>query len=79
VGNRELIILTPEETWLTRRSAAIYLTRLGCPVSNRMLEKWAAHNNKGGGPAFVRSGWKAVRYRQADLDAWAKKRMVKVE
>lgn len=70
--------MTPEETWLSRRAAALYLTRIGCPVSPRTLEKMASKNNAGKGPPYVRAGWKAVRYRQADLDAWAKKRMVRV-
>ncbi len=70
--------MVPEETWLSRKAAAIYLTRLGCPVTNRTLEKMAIKNNSGGGPPFVRASWKAVRYRQADLDAWAKRRMVRV-
>jgi hypothetical protein len=71
--------LPPEETWLSRRAAALYLNRIGCPVSSRTLEKMASKNNSGRGPPFVRAGWKAVRYRQSDLDVWAKKRMVRVE
>ena len=69
----------PEETWLSRRSAAIYLTRIGCPTTARMLETFAVHNNKGRGPPFFRTGWKAVRYLQSDLDAWAKKRVIRVD
>ncbi len=69
----------PEETWLSRRSAATYLTRIGCPVSARTLEKLASNNNAGRGPPFVRAGWKAVRYQQSELDTWAKARMVRVD
>jgi len=72
-------MMLPEETWLSRKAAAVYLTRLGCPISTRTLEKMASNDNAGHGPPFVRAGWKAVRYLQSDLDAWAKARMVRVE
>lgn len=68
----------PDETWLTRRAAATYLTRIGCPVGHRTLEKMANNNNAGKGPPYTRLGWKTVRYLQSDLDSWAKKRMVRV-
>jgi hypothetical protein len=71
--------MRPEETWLTRRSAAIYLTRIGCPVSKQVLDKMAIHNNSGKGPPFVRSSWKTIRYLQSDLDAWAQQRMQRIE
>ena len=70
---------SPEETWLTRKSAAIYLTRIGRPISNRTLEKMANNNNSGNGPPYVRSAWKRVMYLQSDLDAWAKSQMIRVE
>jgi hypothetical protein len=69
----------PEETWLSRKAAAIYLTRLGCPVTHRTLGNLGNNNNAGGGPPFVRSGWRSVRYLQSELDAWAKKRMRRIE
>ena len=31
---------------------------------------------KGGGPAFIKYGRRAVRYRVSDLDAWIAERMV---
>jgi hypothetical protein len=70
---------TPEETWLSRKAAAVYLTRIGCHMTHRTLERMAGRNNAGGGPSFVRAGWKSVRYRQSDLDSWAAKRMVRIE
>jgi hypothetical protein len=71
--------MRPEETWLTRRSAAIYLTRIGCPIAKRTLDKMAVKNNSGKGPPFTRVRWKTVRYRQSDLDAWAQTQMEFVE
>ena len=59
------------DDWLSRKEAAIYLGKIGCPVSVRMLEKRAANNNAGRGPAFTRIGWRVVRYRRGDLDSWA--------
>ena len=56
---------------LTRKEAAAYLERIGCPrVSVRTLEKWAANGNAGRGPSFTRLR-KMVGYRKSDLDAWA--------
>lgn len=68
----------PDE-WLSRKEAARYLESIGCPVSARSLETRAANNNEGRGPPFTRVGWKTVRYRKADLDAWAKREAVRVE
>jgi hypothetical protein len=69
----------PDETWLTRRAAAEYLTRIGCPVTKRTLERKAANGNLGRGPPYTRTGWRIVRYLQADLDDWAEKRKVRIE
>jgi hypothetical protein len=68
-----------EPDWLTRKKAAAYLERLGCPISHRTLEKWASKNNAGKGPAFTRIRWNIVRYARADLDAWAAREAVRVE
>lgn len=65
-------------TWLTREEAAAYLGRIGCPISGKTLANYAANGNAGHGPAFVRSGWRTVRYRQSDLESWARASMVMV-
>lgn len=64
--------------WLTRAEAAEYLTGIGCPIKERTLQKMAEDENAGGGPPFTRSGWRTVRYEQADLDTWANKRKRKI-
>ena len=70
---------TPEETWLSRKAAAIYLTKIGYPITNRTLEKLANRNNSGHGPPYSRTSWKTTVYRETDLIAWAKARTVRVE
>lgn len=65
--------------YLTRKEAAGYLARIGCPISSATLQKYAANNNAGGGPAFTRYRWRLVRYKRSDLDAWAKKEGTRVE
>ena len=67
------------DIWLTRKGAAIFLTRMGCPISKRTLDAMAANNNAGRGPPYTRIGWKVVRYNVADLETWAKSRMVRIE
>lgn len=57
--------------YLTRTLAANYLTERGLPVSRNTLQKWAT---TGGGPCYRRFGTRAV-YVQADLDAWAERRL----
>lgn len=69
----------PEDTWLSRKAAALYLTRGGFYITHRTLDMMATHNNAGKGPPFIRTSWKSVRYNQAELDAWAKKQTVRVE
>jgi len=57
--------------WMTRKEAAAYLTSIGCPVSPKTLANRASNSNAGDGPPFVSSGWRSIRYAQADLDLWA--------
>jgi hypothetical protein len=70
--------LSATTEWLSRKEAAIYLKRLGCPIAPKTLENLASNNNAGCGPPFTRIGWKCVRYLRTDLDAWASRRMVRV-
>jgi hypothetical protein len=64
--------------WLTRKEAVHYLKNLGWCVSMRTMEKWAANNNAGKGPAFTRFGWKTVKYLREDLDSWSEARKARV-
>lgn len=68
-----------DDELLTRKAASGYLIKLGCPVSPRTLANMASNDNAGNGPAFIRFRWKTVRYKRADLDAWAVKEAVRVE
>lgn len=67
------------DDWLSRKDASLYLTAIGCPTSVRALEKRASNNNAGKGPSFTRSSWKCVKYKRADLDAWAQTQVVRVD
>jgi hypothetical protein len=59
------------EDELTREQAAAYLSRRApTKITPRTLEKWASNNNQGKGPAFIRYGWRTVRYKVSDLDVW---------
>lgn len=59
--------------WLTRKQAAEYLLGIGCPISKRTLDNYAADDNAGGGPNFRRVRERIIRYRRSELDAWAYK------
>lgn len=63
---------------LTREEAASYLTRKGYLNAAGTLRNYAANNNAGGGPQYLRFGWRTVRYRRKDLDDWVLLRSVKV-
>lgn len=67
-----------ESEWLSRKEAAIYLTKRGCPISAGTLRNLASNNNAGKGPPFSRVRWKFVRYSRVDLDEWAKRETVRV-
>lgn len=69
--------MVADEVWLTRKAAAIYLSRLGVPMKHEYLAKLALPENKGKGPKFVKSGWRTVRYAKSDLDAYAQPRLVR--
>lgn len=68
-----------DDDYLTRKAAAAYLAKLGCPVAPKTLENLAANDNAGRGPSFTRAMTRIVRYRRADLDAWAARNMKRVE
>lgn len=74
---RNQIMAEPSE-YLTRKEAAGYLARIGCPISAATLQKYAANNNAGKGPPFVRYRWRLVRYKRTDLDLWAKREGVRI-
>lgn len=63
---------------MNRKEAAAYLTSLGCRISAATLEKYAANNNKGKGPPFIRYRWRTVTYKRTDLDDWANREGVRV-
>jgi hypothetical protein len=69
-----------EKEWLSRKEAAIYLTRIGYRITAKTLANMAANNNKGKGPRYDRIGWSAAaRYKREHLDAWAQARTEHVE
>lgn len=71
--------IKPDQIWFTRTEATEYLANIGSPVSVRSLQKMAINQNEGDGPAFTRTNWKIVRYHKNDLDAWAKRKTVRIE
>lgn len=68
-----------ETIWLDRKEAALFLTKIGCPVSAKRLANMASNNNAGKGPAYTRIGWAQVRYEERDLRTWAETRVVRIE
>lgn len=64
---------------LDRREAAAYLASKGITIAVQTLANMASNNNAGRGPAFTRIGWRSVSYSKADLDAWAKQYVVRIE
>ncbi|MCW5829376.1 MAG: helix-turn-helix domain-containing protein [Deltaproteobacteria bacterium] len=58
----------PDNTFLKPKQAA---ERLG--LTARCLEAW---RHRGGGPRYVKAGYRIVRYRPEDLDSWVAERLV---
>lgn len=83
IGNLEEMILSEQDPkqipTLSRKKAARFLQGLGVQIEASTLAKLAANKNAGKGPSFWRDGWKSVRYSQADLEAWASKRLKRIE
>lgn len=57
--------------FLSRKEAAAYLTKIGCPVSFSLLANLASNNNEGDGPPFLRVRSRIVRYERQALETWA--------
>ena len=71
-----------DDDLLTREQAAAYLQRLGCKTSPNTLAIMAMDNNAGGGPPhqiYKNKRKHFVRYKRTDLDAWAAKKIRRVE
>lgn len=64
--------------WLSRKEAAAYLSKRGCPISAKTLANMAANGNARRGPPFSRIAWSRVQYRRTDLDVWMGAAMVTV-
>ena len=69
----------PLKDYYSRKEAALYLTSIGHPMTEQTLRNKASNNNAGNGPPFDRIGWGSVRYARADLEAWARARITRVE
>jgi hypothetical protein len=67
---------------LGRKAAARYLQKKGCKTSPGTLASLAINDNEGKGPPFIRyrlNRRNYVSYRLEDLDAWAAKKLRRVE
>ena len=58
-----------QQLTFTEQQAAKYLN-----VAVRTLQKWRC---RGGGPFFIKTSARHVRYRQADLNAWQEEHLVR--
>lgn len=66
------------EQLLSRKEAAHYLQKRRCSISYQTLANLGAKENAGRGPAFFKDGNRTL-YDPDDLDAWRRKRLVRVE
>ncbi len=64
--------------FMSRKEAAIYLTKIGCKISALTLQKYACNRNAGKGPPYTKRRSQTVQYERSDLDTWAKKEAVKI-
>jgi hypothetical protein len=64
-----------KQTFLFTPMAAGYLCRHGADYSPRTLENWRTARRQTG-PRYIRLSYNRVVYRQADLDAWLRRRVV---
>jgi hypothetical protein len=63
---------------LSRKEAALFLTRIGYRISYQRLAQLACNGNALKGPLFTRYGWKTVSYARIDLIQWAEAQGEKV-
>jgi len=59
---------------MNRKEAARYLTARYFRIAPQTLAKYAC-STIGGGPNFIRYGWRTVVYERSALDQWAKCRV----
>jgi hypothetical protein len=65
--------------YMSRKEAAAYLTKNGYPIAPNTLASMAKNRNAGGGPPFIKFGWRTCRYRRDELDSWMRKRGERVK
>lgn len=74
------VLTRPDDEWLPRKQAAVYLNSIGCPVSYETLCKMATNNSAKSGPPFTKFKWGgSVRYNKNDLALWARSQAVRME
>lgn len=66
---------SPDETYLNRKDAAKFLSRLGCGTTARFLRDVVGR----GGPPFTLTRKRIVRYAKTDLEAWARANTKRIE
>lgn len=66
------------DDWLSRKQAATFLEKIGCPIAVQTLANMAANGNKGRGPSFTRVRSGIIRYHKRDLHEWAIREVVRV-
>ena len=67
------------ETYFTRKQAAAFLVRIGCPVTYQQLNRWSVGDNSKRGPPFIRVRQRQISYSETDLRAWAKQNVKRIE
>jgi hypothetical protein len=67
-----------EKQWLSRKEAALFLTRLGYPISAGTLANMASNNNAGRGPSFTRYSWRKISYNRLELLQWVQQQARRV-
>lgn len=62
--------------WMRRKEAAVFITRLGWPVTVDQLEKMAAGKMKDeAGPPSRTTGWRSVWYSEEGCRAWVQQKL----
>jgi hypothetical protein len=74
----EKALETADDKLYTRGRATEYLREIGCPITERTLERYGSKASGYKGPKVTKRG-RAVYYRRSDLDAWAESAVTFVE
>lgn len=65
--------------WMKRKECALFITKLGWPITAEQLAKMAQGKTADAGPPCRSTGWRSIWYHEDQARAWALRKIAEEE